>query len=98
MQPQQGMNINTRPTQIASPVVPGDSGRGEEEAPLVADDVTAIEEAMHDAIDEDDYDTLQYLNTGAYDDRGLMAHVATRPQTVKPLCICAIPGSVCWHT
>ena len=24
--------------------------------------------------------------------------VATRPQTVKPLCICAIPGSVCWHT
>jgi hypothetical protein len=59
-QPQQGMNINTPPTQLASPVVPGDSGRGEEEAPLVADDVAAAEEAMHDidAIDEDDDDTL----------------------------------------
>ena len=44
----------------------GDSGRGEEEAPLVADDV-AIDE------DEDDDDTQQYLNTGAYDDGGLMA-------------------------
>jgi hypothetical protein len=57
--------------------VPGDSGRGEEEGPLVADDVAAIEEVMHDidAIDEDedDNDTLQYLNTGAYDDGGLMA-------------------------
>ena len=75
MQPQQGMNINTPPTQLPSPVVPGDSGRGEEEAPLVADDVAAVKEAMHDidAIDEDDDDTLQYLNTGAYDDEGLMA-------------------------
>ena len=53
--------------------MPGDSGQREEETPLVVDDVTAVEEAMHDAIDEDDYDTLQYLNTGAYDDRGLMA-------------------------
>ena len=60
------MNINTAPTQLASPVVPGDSGRGEEEAPLVADDI-AIDE------DEDDDDTQQYLNTGAYDDGGLMA-------------------------
>ena len=71
------MNINTSPTQLASAVVLGDSGRGEEEAPLVADEVTAVEEAMHDidAIDEDedDDDTLQYLNTGAYDDGGLMA-------------------------
>ena len=69
------MNINTPPTQLVSPVVPGDSGRGEEEAPLVTDDVAAAEEAMHDidAIDEDDDDTLQYLNTGAYDDGGLMA-------------------------
>ena len=66
MQPQQGMNINTPPTQLASAVVLGDSGRGEEEAPLVADDV-AIDE------DEDDDDTQQYLNTGAYDDGGLMA-------------------------
>ena len=24
--------------------------------------------------------------------------VATRPQTVKPLCFCVIPGLVCWHT
>ena len=67
-QPQQGMNTNTPPTQLASPVVPG-----EEEAPLVADDVAVVEEAMHDAIDEDDDDPLQYLNTGAYDDGGLMA-------------------------
>jgi hypothetical protein len=54
------MNINTPPTQLASPVMPGDSGWGEEEAPLVADDVAAIKEAMHDidAIDEDDYDTV----------------------------------------
>ena len=42
------MNINTPPTQLASPVVSGDSGRGEEEASLVADDVAAVEEAMHD--------------------------------------------------
>ena len=62
------MNTNTPPTQLASPVVPG-----EEEAPLVADDVAAVEEAMHDAIDEDDDDPLQYLNTGAYDDGGIMA-------------------------
>ena len=38
-QPQQGMNINTPPTQLASAVVLGDSGRGEEEAPLVSGDV-----------------------------------------------------------
>ena len=38
-QPQQGMNINTPPTQLASGVGLGDSGRGKEEAPLVADDV-----------------------------------------------------------
>ena len=59
-QPRQGMNINTPPTQLASAIVLGDSGRGEEEAPLVADDVAAVEEAMHDidAIDEDDDDTL----------------------------------------
>ena len=44
-QPQQGMNINTPPTQLASSVGLGDSGRGKEEAPLVADDV---------AMDEDD--------------------------------------------
>ena len=37
----------------------GDSGGGEEEAPLVAGDV-AIDE------DEDDDDTQQYVNTGAY--------------------------------
>ena len=59
MQPQQGMNINTPPTQLASAIVLGDSGRGEEEAPLVAGDV-AIDE------DEDDDDTQQYFNTGAY--------------------------------
>ena len=61
-QPQQGMNINTTPTQLVSPVVLGDSGRGEEEAPLVANAVTDVEGAMHDidAIDEDedDDDTL----------------------------------------
>ena len=44
------MNINTSPTQLASSFMLGDSGRGEEEAPLVADDV-AIDE------DEDDDDT-----------------------------------------
>lgn len=65
-QPQQGMNINTPPTQLASAIVLGDSGRGEEEAPLVADDV-AIDE------DDDDDDTQQYLNTGTYDNEGLMA-------------------------
>ena len=49
-QPPQGMNISTPPIQLASPVVLGDSGLGEEEAPLVVDDV-AIDE------DEDDDDT-----------------------------------------
>ena len=75
MQPQHGMNINTPPTQLALHVVPGDSRWGEEEAPLVADDVAVAEETMHDidAIDEDGDDTLQYLNTRAYDDGGLMA-------------------------
>jgi hypothetical protein len=66
------MNTNTPPTQLASHVVPGDSGRREEKAPLVDDDIPAVEEAMHDAMDKDD-DPLQYLNTGAYDDGGLMA-------------------------
>ena len=47
---QLGMNINTSPTQLASAVVLGDSGGGEEEAPLVVCDV-AIDE------DEDDDDT-----------------------------------------
>ena len=53
------MNINTPPTQLASAVVLGDSGRGEQEAPLVAGDI-AIDE------DEDDDGTQQYVNTGAY--------------------------------
>ena len=44
---QLGMNINTSPTQLVSAVVLGDSGGGEEEAPLVVGDV---------AIDEDDND------------------------------------------
>ena len=52
------MNINTSPTQLALAVVLGESGRGEEEAPLVRD--VAIDE------DEDDDDIQQYLNTGAY--------------------------------
>jgi hypothetical protein len=56
-QPQQGMNTNTPPTQLASPVVPG-----EEEAPLVADDVAAVEEAMDDVMVEDD-DPLWFLTT-----------------------------------
>ena len=58
-QPQQGMNINTPPTQLASGVGLGDSGRGKEEAPLVADDVAMDE-------DEDDDGTQQYVYTGAY--------------------------------
>ena len=41
------MNINTPPTQLASGVRLGDSGRGKEEAPLVTDDV---------AMDEDEDD------------------------------------------
>ena len=57
------MNINTPPTQLASAVVLGDSGRGEEEAPLVADDVSRDEDE-----DEDDDDNQQYLNTGSYED------------------------------
>ena len=56
---QLGMNINTSPTQLVSAVMLGDSGGGEEEAPLVAGDV-AIDE------DEDEDDTQQYVNTGAY--------------------------------
>ena len=60
------MNINTPPTQLASPIVLGDNILGEEEAPLVADDI-AIDE------DDDDDDTQQYLNTGSYDDGALMA-------------------------
>ena len=39
----------------------------------MADDIVAVEEAMHDAIDEDDDDPLQYLNIGASVDGGLMA-------------------------
>ena len=57
-QPQQGMNINTPPTQLASGVGLGDSGRGKQVAPLVADDV-AVDE------DEDDDGTEQYVYTGA---------------------------------
>ena len=57
-QPQQGMNINTPPTQLASGVGLGDSGRGKEEAPLVADDVAMDE-------DEDDDGAEQYVYTGA---------------------------------
>jgi hypothetical protein len=71
-QPQQGMNTTTPRTQLAAPVVSGDSGRREEEAPLVADDIATVEEAMGDAMDEDD-DPLRYLNTAGYDDGGLMA-------------------------
>ena len=56
---QLGMNINTSPTQLASAVVLGDSGGGEEKAPLVAGDVTIDE-------DEDEDDTQQYVNTSAY--------------------------------
>ena len=53
-QPQQGMNINTPPTQLASGVGLGDSGRGKEEAPLVVDDVAMDE-------DEDDDGAKQYV-------------------------------------
>ena len=42
------------------PLIQDSLRRGEEEAPLVADDVTID-------VDEDDNDTQQYLNTGAYD-------------------------------
>ena len=38
----------------------------------MADDVTPIEEAMDDVMDEDD-DPLWFINTGDYDDGGLMA-------------------------
>ena len=58
MQPQQGTNINTPPTQLASGVGLGDSGRGKEEDPLVADDVAMDE-------DEDDDGAEQYVYTGA---------------------------------
>ena len=53
-QPQQGMNINTPPTQLASGVGLGDSGQGKEDAPLVADDVAMDE-------DEDDDGAEQYV-------------------------------------
>ena len=52
------MNINTPPTQLASGVGLGDSGRGKEEAPLVAADVAMDE-------DEDDDGAEQYVYTGA---------------------------------
>ena len=52
------MNINTPPTQLASGVGLGDSGRGKEEAPLVADDVAMDE-------DEDDDGAEQYVYTSA---------------------------------
>ena len=58
-QPQQGMNINTPPTQLASGVGLGDSGRGKEEAPLVADDVAMDED------EDDDGAAEQYVYTGA---------------------------------
>ena len=48
------MNINTPPTQLASGVGLGDSGRGKEEAPLVADNVAMDE-------DEDDGGAEQYV-------------------------------------
>ena len=56
---QLGMNINTPPTQLVSAVMLGDSGRGEEEAPIVAGDVPIDE-------DEDDDGTQQYVYTGVY--------------------------------
>ena len=52
MQPQQGMNINTPPTQLASGVGLGDSGRGKEEAPLVTDDVAMDEDEDDDGAPE----------------------------------------------
>ena len=58
-QPQQGMNTNTPPTQLSSGVGLGDSGRGKEEAPLVADD-----DAMDEDVD-DDGAAEQYVYTGA---------------------------------
>ena len=57
-QPQQGMIINTPPTQLALGVGLGDRGWGKEEAPLVADDVAMDE-------DEDDDGAEQYVYTGA---------------------------------
>ena len=59
-QPRQGMNINTPPTQLASGVGLGDSGRGKEEAPLVADDVAMDED------EDDDGAAEQYVYTGAF--------------------------------
>ena len=53
------MNINTPPTQLASGVGLGDSGRGKEEAPLVADDVAVDED------EDDDGAAEQYVYTGA---------------------------------
>ena len=58
-QPQQGMNINTPPTQLSSGVGLGDSGRGKEEAPLVADDVAMDED------EDDDGAAEQYVYNGA---------------------------------
>ena len=58
-QPQQGMNINTPPTQLASGVGLGDSGWGKEEAPLVADDVAMDED------EDDDGAAEQYVYNGA---------------------------------
>ena len=58
-QPQQGMNINTPATQLASGVGLGDSGWGKQVAPLVTDDVAMDE-------DEDDDGTQQYVYTGGY--------------------------------
>ena len=60
------MDINTPSAQLASAVVVVDSVRDEEEAPLVIDNISMDE-------DEDEDDTQQYLNTGAYDDGVLMA-------------------------
>ena len=74
MQPQQGMNINTPPTQLASGVGLGDSRRGKEEAPLVADDVAMDE-------DEDDDGTQQYVYTGAYS--GFERHESV-PELLSP--------------
>ena len=53
------MNINTPPTQLASGVGLGDSGRGKQVAPLVTDDVAMDED------EDDDGAAEQYVYTGA---------------------------------
>ena len=60
------METTTQPTQLAAPVVPGESGGRHDEggALVLADVISPVEQRMDD---ETEVDPMYFLNTNAYD-------------------------------